>query len=97
MRINCPHCGNRDSGEFHYFGDASRERPALTDTDVERWYAYVFERDNPKGPHQEFWMHLHGCRQWLVVERDTFTHEIKAVHKARERAAQQLATRGGRS
>lgn len=90
MRIDCPFCGARDSSEFQYYGDASRDRPDITDTDVERWYSYVYERDNPKGPHKEFWHHLHGCRQWLVVERDTFTHEIRSVGTARA-----VATPGG--
>ncbi len=85
MIIPCPHCGPRDSSEFTYFGDASRQRPALDNTDVEAWSAYVYERDNPKGPHQEFWHHLTGCRQWLVVERNTATHEVLSVIPARDR------------
>jgi sarcosine oxidase subunit delta len=28
-----------------------------------------------------------GCRQWVVVERDTLTHEISASYLAREVAA----------
>ena len=27
MRIPCPHCGERDSGEFAYYGDAAPRRP----------------------------------------------------------------------
>ena len=27
MRINCPHCGERDVREFTYLGDASLQRP----------------------------------------------------------------------
>ena len=83
MRIPCPHCGPRDASEFAHYGDAARERPALGDADVEHWHAYVHERDNPKGPHKEFWQHLHGCRQWLVVERDTATHEMLGAALAR--------------
>jgi methylglutamate dehydrogenase subunit B len=84
MRITCPYCGPRDASEFGYGGDASRERPKLTDTDIDRWLAYVYERDNPRGALQEFWQHLHGCRQWLIAERDTSTHAISSVVSARD-------------
>ncbi len=42
------------------------------------WQAYVYERANPRGPHQEYWHHVAGCRQWLVVSRDTLSHEVQA-------------------
>ena len=91
MLIPCPFCGPRDSAEFSYGGDAARVRPAIEDADQQRWLAYVYERDNPKGPLKEFWHHLQGCRQWLVVERNTATHEILRVEPARERALAKLA------
>jgi len=84
LRIDCPYCGLRDHAEFTYGGDATRARPNFDDSDFERWFAYVFLRDNPRGPHREFWQHVHGCRQWLVVERDTLTHEIASVRPARD-------------
>lgn len=93
MRIPCPHCGPRDSSEFTYGGDATRVRPNIDDADRERWLTYVYERDNPKGPHKEFWHHITGCRQWLVVTRNTATHEISAAEMARDVAAARL--RGG--
>ncbi|QPC43199.1 sarcosine oxidase subunit delta [Kaustia mangrovi] len=83
MRIDCPCCGPRDHDEFAYGGDASRTMPDIADTGMERWFDHVFLRDNPRGPHREFWHHAHGCRQWLVVERDTVTHEIAHVAFAR--------------
>jgi len=79
LRIDCPFCGERDHDEFTYGGDATVERPALDDRDPERWHDYVFLRRNPKGPHREFWQHVLGCRAWLIVERDTATHEILGV------------------
>ncbi len=39
--------------------------------DLKSWYEHVFLFDNPKGAHREFWQHVQGCRQWLVLERDT--------------------------
>lgn len=86
LRIDCPYCGLRDHAEFACGGDATRRRPDHADDDVERWHRYVFLRDNPRGPSREFWHHVGGCRQWLVVERDTLTHEIGAVRPARDRA-----------
>ena len=79
IRIDCPFCGPRDHGEFTYAGDATKVRPAHGSTDMEAWLDYVYFRDNPKGVHKELWHHAHGCRQWLVVERDTTTHEVLSV------------------
>ena len=88
LRIPCPFCGERDHHEFAYGGDATARRPALDDHDTEAWYRYVFVRDNPRGPHREFWQHVGGCRAWLVVERDTLTHAISGARLAREVAAE---------
>jgi sarcosine oxidase subunit delta len=77
MQIPCPFCGARDLREFSYLGDASVERPDPTRTDaLERFVEYVYLRDNRAGPHREFWYHSWGCQTWLVVTRDTRTHEI---------------------
>ena len=76
MLIPCPVCGLRDHGEFTYGGDATIVRPDIGDRDLEHWAAYVYDRGNPRGPHREYWHHVHGCRQWMVVERDTETHDI---------------------
>jgi len=77
MRIHCPHCGERDLGEFAYFGDAAPVRPDGKGADeMQAWLDYVYPRDNPAGPHRELWYHVGACRAWLVVTRDTRTHEI---------------------
>ncbi|MCB1488951.1 MAG: sarcosine oxidase subunit delta [Bauldia sp.] len=88
MRIACPFCGARDSGEFTYLGDASPERPvfepeALDSTEArDAFYEYVYLRDNPAGILREYWYHGAGCRSWLIVERNTLTHEISAATAA---------------
>jgi len=41
-------------------------------------------RANPRGRIREHWQHVSGCRRWLVVERDNFTHEVFAVTDATE-------------
>jgi heterotetrameric sarcosine oxidase delta subunit len=82
LRIQCPFCGERDHSEFTYGGDATIAYPPL-DAPLEAWIDAVYVRANPKGPHCERWHHSDGCRLWLVVERDTLTHEIRSVMPAR--------------
>lgn len=85
MRIACPCCGERALEEFTYLGDATVRRPAA-DADAQAFVDYVYLRDNPAGPHQEYWYHGGGCRSWLVVTRDTRTHAIAQVRLARPAA-----------
>ena len=81
--INCPHCGRRTTDEFYIKGDASKQRPAaIGDGTMDKWHDYVHIRDNVRGRMAEHWHHTGGCRQWLVVERDTVSHEIYAVTPA---------------
>ena len=79
--IRCPFCGPRGQNEFAYGGDASVARPA-DDAPMEAWFAYVYQRRNPKGPHEEYWQHSAGCRAWLRVTRDTRTHDVLTVNVA---------------
>ena len=81
IRIDCPFCGVRDHSEFSYGGDASVVYPAL-DASQQEWHDAVFLRDNIRGEQSETWQHVHGCRMWLVVERDTLTHRILSVRPA---------------
>ena len=88
MRIDCPYCGSRDAREFTCLGDATVTRPDPNEPDaLENFTAYVYLRDNPAGRHREFWFHGGGCHSWLVVTRDTCTHEIFSVAAARNRGA----------
>ena len=79
LLIACPHCGPRDETEFVYGGDASVTRPDPARADPAAWHAYVYLRDNPKGPHAELRYHQASCRRWLRVVRDTATHAILEV------------------
>ena len=80
MRIQCPFCGERDSSEFSYRGDAGFKRPDPGAPDAgERFFEEVYLRTNPAGPHEELWYHVSGCRSWIRVTRDTRTHEILAA------------------
>ncbi|CDX45062.1 Sarcosine oxidase subunit delta [Mesorhizobium sp. ORS 3359] len=87
LRIPCPVCGLRDETEFTYGADATLRRPDMEETDPGVWHDYVFIRDNPQGRHKEYWHHVSGCRQWILVERDTLTHEIFGSSLVREVAA----------
>jgi len=86
MRINCPYCGPRPNEEFTTLGDATKTRPDAETASPQDWQEYVYIRDNPKGRFQEYWHHAGGCRSWLVIERDTVTHEVHSVVSARERS-----------
>ncbi len=88
MRIPCPCCGERDTREFSYLGDAAVRRPDAASADSDKaFFDYVYLRDNRAGEQQEFWYHAAGCRSWLVVTRNTVTHEIKAARRAADRSA----------
>lgn len=81
LRIPCPFCGPRDHAEFDYEGDATVTYPPL-DAPEDAWFEAVFLRANPRGPHSEYWRHAQGCGAYLVVERDTLTHEIFSARLA---------------
>ncbi len=78
MRIPCPTCGERDVGEFTYGGDATVARPAMDETDPAVWNRFVYDRENPRGAHLEFWQHTGGCRAWIKLQRNVLTHEVGA-------------------
>ena len=78
--IPCPHCGLRPKEEFTIKG-AALPRPA-PEASGDVWFDHVFLRDNPRGAYEEYWHHTSGCRRWLIVSRDTATHEIATTHDA---------------
>ncbi|MBT4236429.1 MAG: sarcosine oxidase subunit delta [Marinovum sp.] len=91
MIINHPLLGPRDAQEFTYLGDASLiDRPDWQAADAaEQFYNYQYLRNNPAGEHRELWFHEGGDRSWLVVTRNTVTHEISNVELARDVARMQ--------
>ena len=86
MIINHPLLGPRDAAEFVYLGDAALiDRPdGLTEGAAEAFDDYMHLRVNPAGEHRELWYHEQGDRSWLVVTRNTLTHEISNVEIARD-------------
>jgi methylglutamate dehydrogenase subunit B len=90
--------------EFSYAGDANRTRPDPASADMDAWNDYIFNRVNTRGRHREFWQHNHGCRAFLIVERDVVTHEIfsvelakKTVVKPSPKASKPKLTKGAQS
>lgn len=79
LLLPCPFCGPRSETEFTCFGELVPPRPvdpdALSDSD---WADYVVLRRNLRGIQRERWWHGRGCGSWLVVQRDTVTHQIGA-------------------
>ena len=71
MRIDCPHCGPRDVDEFEFRSLA----PLAGASAFER----IYERVNVPQHSVEHWQHVHGCRAWLVLERNPSTGEVRAV------------------
>ena len=85
MIINHPLLGPRDASEFVYKGDVSLiDRPDGLEADATEMHDYMYLRNNPAGTHQELWYHEQGDRSWLVVTRNTLTHEISDVQMARD-------------
>ena len=86
MIINHPTLGPRDAAEFVVKGDASMiDRPDWqADDAADQFHDYMYLRDNPAGEHRELWYHEQGDRSWLVVTRNTLTHEVVKVELARD-------------
>ena len=88
LLIPCPHCGPRAEIEFRYAGEAHMVRPSGPDVSEPVWGAYLYLRDNKRGPHAERWRHIHGCGQFFNLLRDTMTDRIERSYPAgSERAA----------
>lgn len=85
MRLTCPVCGERDRREFYYQG-AALTRPGGTDWGPD-WDDYLHNRDNPAGVTRDLWQHETGCGAWLVVTRNTLTHEVLGAVLAAEAGA----------
>lgn len=76
MKIPCPLCGSRDRREFYYYGTEdylTRPDDAASVDDLDN---HLFLRDNPAGLTRDLWYHEQGCGAWMIVQRNTVTHEV---------------------
>ena len=81
--IPCPYCGPRNEDEFVCWSEVV-PRPSDPDalSDAE-WTDHVYNHANPRGWVREQWWHERGCRRWIIVERNTVTHEVAGAEPAR--------------
>jgi len=82
MRIHCPWCGERSDAEFRCAGEAAERPGDPARLDDRQWAQYLYGRDNQPGLVRELWWHWAGCRQWLLIERDTVSHRVAQVAAA---------------
>ena len=82
MRLDCPLCGPRDLREFTPRGAAIHARRPEGETWSQAWDDHLHLRDNLPGRSEELWYHGSGCTAWLIVERDTVSHEVFSVRLA---------------
>lgn len=84
MKIPHPLLGLRDASEFVYKGDAALlQRPdGFAEGAEQAFVDYAYLRTNPRGVHRELWFHEQGDRSWLIVTRNTLTHEIISAELA---------------
>ena len=87
MRLTCPLCGERDRREFHYCGAEDYLHRPVEGAPLADWDNYLHLRDNVAGAVKDLWYHEAGCAQWLLVTRNTVTHEISGVELVAGRKA----------
>ncbi len=76
MRLPCPVCGERDIREFVYKGAGEALHRPEPDAGADFWDSYMHLRENPAGVTRDLWFHRAGCGAWLLVTRNTVTHEV---------------------
>lgn len=76
MHLPCPLCGSRDRREFYYYGSDDYLHHPRPEDGIEALENQLFLRDNPAGVTRDLWYHEQGCTSWLLVTRNTVTHEV---------------------
>lgn len=87
MFLRCPLCGDRDIREFTYKGHETYLTRPAEGAAPQLWDDYLHNRENPAGRTRDLWFHGQGCGAWLIVTRDTITHEIFGAELARNEEA----------
>lgn len=78
MLIPCPHCGLRNEEEFICWSEVTRRPDDPGTLSDGEWVDFVYNHANVKDWSTEQWFHVRGCQRWVVIERHTVTHEIRA-------------------
>ncbi len=76
MRLLCPNCGERDLREFYYQSTAAALARPEEDAGEAVWDEFLHKRDNPAGETKDLWYHETGCNAWIVIRRNTVSHDI---------------------
>ena len=82
MLIPCPFCGPRNEDEFTCWSEVVHRPADPSSLSDSQWADFVYKHRNPKGRAREQWWHARGCRRWILVERDTLTHDIASASPA---------------
>jgi len=83
LLLTCPFCGPRSENEFVHGGPCKAQRPDNSANYTDReWVEYLTVSTNPIGPVSEKWWHVKGCGEWIIIKRDTLTHEIDAAESS---------------
>ena len=85
MRLTCPLCGPRDRREFYYCGAEDYLHRPAPDAPIEAWDDHLHLRTNLAGVIKDLWYHEGGCASWLLVTRNTITHEVLSVERVADR------------
>lgn len=85
MRMTCPLCGDRDRREFYYAGSEDYLARPAEDAGPDAWDDMLYLRHNPAGVTKDLWYHETGCGSWLLVTRNTITHEVIATERVADR------------
>lgn len=85
MRLICPLCGERDRREFYYSGSEDLLNRPSFEAPIAAWDEMLHLRLNPAGVTRDLWYHEAGCGSWLVITRNTVTHEILAIQRVGNR------------
>ena len=88
LRIPVPTAARATTPSSPTAATPARPAPgARRSADLERLERLRLPARQPQGPHSEYWQHVQRLPAWLVVERDTLTHEIAdGQARARRRA-----------
>lgn len=81
LRLHCPVCGLRPETEFQCAGEAIPRAAQPAELIAQDWTDALYNRGNVAGWVEELWWHSFGCRLWLLVERNTLDHQIRAVRR----------------